>query len=162
MAPGRRGTTVISAQRSLLIPQHSMVRSIFRSAGPAIITWSSEGTWHDGSWDPNRGIEPLAFTFSFTGTSFSDFPHDLCDEIPIGTAVYVFNIAAKLTLTDVNFTLDGNQIGRYTQFYNMTDGFAYDVPILSMNNVPYGDHTLRVDAFGPNQTLVLFDYAIYT
>ncbi len=90
------------------------------------------------------------------------FDEWVSNDINLGTAVYVFNIAAKLTLTDVNYTLDGTLIGRYTQFYNITDGFAYNVPVLSLDDIPYGEHTLRVDAFGPNLTLVLFDYAIYT
>ena len=81
---------------------------------------------------------------------------------PPGTAVYIFNIAVRLTLTDVNFTLDGTLVGRYTEFYNISEQYVYNVPILSLNGIPYGEHTLTVDAFGPNQTLVLFDYAIYT
>lgn len=86
----------------------------------------------------------------------------ICFYFSPGTAIYVFTIAADLTLTDVNFTLDGTQIGRYTEFYNMSESFAYNNSILSLNNIPYGEHSLTVDAFGPNQTLVLFDYALYT
>ncbi len=44
-------------------------QAILCSSRLAIIQLS-EGTWHDGTWDPSRGIEPLAFTFSFNGAFF--------------------------------------------------------------------------------------------
>lgn len=80
----------------------------------------------------------------------------------LGTAFYLFNILVKLTLTDVNVTLDGQLVGSYTRFSNITEQFLYDVPIYSQEDIPYGEHTVLVSAFGPDQTNVLFDYAIYT
>ncbi|KAI0758508.1 hypothetical protein BC629DRAFT_1273821, partial [Irpex lacteus] len=104
-----------------------------------------DGTWHDGTHIPDRDVEPLAFEFKFNGTAF-----------------YIFNILVKLALTDVNVTLDGELLGRYTRTPNITEGFLYNASIFSKENIPYGEHTVGVSAFGPNQTNVLFDYAMYT
>ncbi|KAL4252905.1 hypothetical protein ABKN59_003567 [Abortiporus biennis] len=104
-----------------------------------------DGTWHDGSRTPQHDEQPLEFTVKFNGT-----------------AIYLFNIAVRLTLTDVNFTLDGSYLGRYTQFFNVTDQYLYNVPIFALDSIPYSEHTLVVSAFGPNYTIVFFDYALYT
>ncbi|KAI0339733.1 hypothetical protein BDW22DRAFT_1335931 [Trametopsis cervina] len=104
-------------------------------------------TWHDGFRVPSRDFEPLAFQFKFNGTAF-----------------YIFNILVRLTLTDVNITLDGTLVGSYTRFANVSEQeqFLYNVPIFAHDYIPYGEHTVGVSAFGPYQTNVLFDYAVYT
>ncbi|KAI0091410.1 hypothetical protein BDY19DRAFT_624562 [Irpex rosettiformis] len=104
-----------------------------------------DGTWHDGFHDPNRDVEPLAFEFKFNGT-----------------AVYIFNILVKQALTNVNITLDGQLVNTYAHTPDLTNQFAYNASVFSKENIPYGEHTVGVSAFGPNQTNVLFDYAIYT
>ncbi|KAI0796187.1 hypothetical protein C8Q75DRAFT_803223 [Abortiporus biennis] len=104
-----------------------------------------DGTWHDGSRTPQNDVQPLEFSFKFNGT-----------------AVYVYSIAVRLTLTDVNFTLDGTFMGRYTEFYNVTDQYLFNAPMFALDSIPYGEHTLVASAFGPNDTLVYFDYALYT
>ena len=80
----------------------------------------------------------------------------------LGTAFWIFNILVKLALTNVNITLDGELIDTYSHTPNLTQGFSYNNSIFSREDIPYGEHTVGVSAFGPNQTNVLFDYAIYT
>ncbi|KAI0792655.1 hypothetical protein C8Q75DRAFT_713837 [Abortiporus biennis] len=104
-----------------------------------------DGTWHDGSRTPERDLLPLTFTLQFTGT-----------------AIYVYNIASQGILTDVTFTLDGQDAGHFTETFDMPVRTMYNVLIFSQDSMPMGDHTLVVSAFGPNYTIVLFDYAIYT
>lgn len=89
-----------------------------------------------------------------------------CTDYPdisrVGTAVYLYNILVKLALTDVNITLDGQLAYRYTLVPNISEQYRYDALIFSQEDIPYGEHTVEMSAFGPNQTVVLFDYAIYT
>ncbi|KAI0346980.1 hypothetical protein BDW22DRAFT_1351313 [Trametopsis cervina] len=104
-------------------------------------------TWHDGSRTPDRDILPLALSFKFTGT-----------------AVYLFNILENRVLTDVNITMDGQFVTRFTNTPNLPDfdQFVYNFPVFSSDTLPFGEHTVEMSAFGPDQTLVLFDYAVYT
>ena len=67
-----------------------------------------------------------------------------------------------MTLTDVNITLDGRLAGQYNVFSDISEQFKYDVPVFTQENIPYGEHTIEMSAFGPNLTYVMFDYAIYT
>lgn len=122
------------------------------------------GTWHDGSRFPSRDVEPLALTFKFNGAYFTTtlaFGR-LIDLRGPGTAIYITNILVRLALTDVNITLDGQLVSRYTILPNISEQFKYDTLVFSQDSIPYGEHTVEMSAFGPNQTNVLFDYAIYT
>ena len=74
----------------------------------------------------------------------------------------MYNILIKLVLTDVNFTLDGKFVDRYTQTPDINEEYEYNALVFSQDDIPYGEHTLEMSAFGPNQTTVLFDYALYT
>lgn len=82
----------------------------------------------------------------------------------VGTAVYIFNIVRRLTLTNLNVTLDGSVAKTYTIFPNITDEFMYNVPIFSVDSLADAEHTVTVTGFPLDNTgsLVLFDYAIYT
>jgi hypothetical protein len=81
-----------------------------------------------------------------------------------GTAVYLFNILENGALTDVNITVDGNFVTRYTYQPQLPDYmlFVYNTPIFSQENLSFGTHSVEVSAFGPDHTIVLFDYALYT
>ena len=80
----------------------------------------------------------------------------------LGTAIQVFIIGARSTRTDVLFTLDNNQIGRFTSNFPDGDQYVYNVAALSKNGIPDGDHTLQMQTTGLQGVLILFDYAIYT
>ena len=84
--------------------------------------------------------------------------------IMAGNAVYLFNILQNGALTDVNITVDGKFASRYTYQPQLPDymQFVYNTPIFSQENLPFGDHSVQVSAFGPDHTVVLFDYALYT
>ena len=62
----------------------------------------------------------------------------------------------------MNFTLDGQSAGRYTVVPDISEQFEYDVPVFMQDRLPYGEHTVEMTAYGPNDTVILFDYAIYT
>ncbi|THH29505.1 hypothetical protein EUX98_g4680 [Antrodiella citrinella] len=116
---------------------HSVRKSIERGIG----------TWHDGTYTPSHDDPALSFSFSFNGS-----------------AVYIFNILTRLTLTDVNITLDGNFVTNFNLFQNVSvfDQYAYNFPILALDSIPYGEHTVTVTTVGTNTSLLLFDYAVYT
>ncbi|TCD69456.1 hypothetical protein EIP91_007582 [Steccherinum ochraceum] len=104
-------------------------------------------TWHDGTYTPSHGDDPLSFAFKFNGT-----------------AVYVFNVLPRLTLTNVNITLDGTFATNFTHFQNVSilEQYTYNVPIFAVDSLQYGEHTVAVTAVGSNTTSLLFDYAVYT
>ncbi|KAI0346981.1 hypothetical protein BDW22DRAFT_1425072 [Trametopsis cervina] len=105
-----------------------------------------DGTWHDTTHFPDRETVPVTLSFQFTGT-----------------AVYLFNILEGGLLTDVNITIDGQFATRFTNTPDLPDSeFVYNVPVFSVDTLPFGEHTVEMSAFGPDQALVLFDYAIYT
>ena len=79
-----------------------------------------------------------------------------------GTAIQVFIIGARSTLTDVQFTLDNASVGRFTSSFTGGDQFVYNVAALSKDGIPDGDHTLQMQSVGTQDVLILFDYAVYT
>ncbi|KAI0722587.1 hypothetical protein C8Q76DRAFT_365887 [Earliella scabrosa] len=108
------------------------------------------GTWHDSTYHPGGGEH--GFTVTFTGT-----------------AVYVYHLVANVipyitTLTNVNFYLDSQPVG---QFVHYPDPLApniieYNVLVYSTTDLPNTRHDLIVYASGDEDSLILFDYVVYT
>lgn len=130
-----------------------------------LFIWGIAETWHDGTYTPSHGDDPLSFAFKFNGE------HDLVRykkraglTRKKGTAVYVFNVLPRLTLTNVNITLDGTFAANFTHFQNVSilEQYTYNVPIFAVDSLQYGEHTVAVTAVGSNTTSLLFDYAVYT
>ncbi len=109
-----------------------------------------KGTWHDTTHTPGDP-EPRLVTAHFTGT-----------------AVYVYHVIANTvpyttTLTNLTFTLDGQQVGTYVHIPTDSTAFQYDVPVYTNPNLSNGDHTLVMEATGDTaSSLILFDYIVYT
>ncbi|KAF9463488.1 hypothetical protein BDZ94DRAFT_1163882 [Collybia nuda] len=87
-----------------------------------------------------------------------------------GTAIYVFFITGNqiaggiiTTLTECNFTLDGQQASFYRHIPDQTTILNYNVLAFSRENLPNVDHTLKASTEGvDHHVFVNFDYAIYT
>ncbi|KAF9457719.1 hypothetical protein BDZ94DRAFT_1175025 [Collybia nuda] len=112
------------------------------------------GTWNAATFRPGEGGSgPLYIDLSFTGT-----------------AIYVYFIIANtiqdggvITLTECNFTLDGQHEGFYRHVRDNTPEMEYNVLVFSQTNLSNTEHALVVSAGGVNyQVFVNFDYAIYT
>lgn len=81
---------------------------------------------------------------------------------PLGTAVYLYNILSRGDLTEVSISIDGNFVARYSNRPNPSTQFLYHVPVFAASNLAFGEHSVEMSADGSDQTLVLFDYALYT
>ena len=80
-----------------------------------------------------------------------------------GTAVYIFNILARGSSTQLSIALDGNAVGNFASTADETIGpFTYNFPIFSMDGLSSGKHSVTVQTTGSNVNEVLFDYALYT
>ncbi|RDX46758.1 hypothetical protein OH76DRAFT_816353 [Lentinus brumalis] len=108
------------------------------------------GTWHDATHGTGD-VEPLLITAQFSGT-----------------AVYVYNVLANTvpwttTYTSLTFSLDGEQVGTYVHVPTSDTAFEYDVPVYTNGDLANKQHTLIIEATGStNNSLVLFDYIVYT
>ena len=111
-----------------------------------------DGTWHDTTYHPNiAGDSEHVVTLKFTGS-----------------AVYAYNIIANqipftTTLTNLTFSIDGDPVGTYVHIpENTTNTFEYGVLVYANTSLPYTSHVFVMSAGGPNDSLVLFDYLVYT
>ncbi|KAM5539941.1 hypothetical protein V8D89_006444 [Ganoderma adspersum] len=101
-----------------------------------------KGTWHDST---GSSEEPRIITMRFNGT-----------------AVYVYNalantVASTDTTTNITFTLDDLD---HHYAHKPTNGTAFDykIPVYTKENLANKEHILVIQA----NSLVLFDYAVYT
>ncbi|PIL31265.1 hypothetical protein GSI_05963 [Ganoderma sinense ZZ0214-1] len=107
-----------------------------------------DGTWHDGTYNPDG--PDLTISFSFTGT-----------------AVYVYNIVPNTiestdTLENITFTLDGSHAGTYVHNPDSTTVLLYRQVVYKSTNLDNKEHTVVMRSSGLNASLILFDYAVYT
>lgn len=86
-----------------------------------------------------------------------------------GTAVYVYNIianngsAAILSTTDITFFLDGDYIGRFVHISLPSDvALQYDILVYKNQSLVDTPHTFTMQATGSTDSLIMFDYIIYT
>ncbi|KAI0640179.1 hypothetical protein C8Q77DRAFT_1020693, partial [Trametes polyzona] len=108
-------------------------------------------TWHDSTYYPDRGAEHNV-TVTFTGQ-----------------AVYVFNmlsdyIPTVATFTNLTFVLDGEHVANYTR-KSVSQGpqpLHYHEPVYVNTSLQDGEHTLVMSAGGGGESLILFDYLVYT
>lgn len=119
------------------------------SGAPVDTAQVFNGTWHDTTQSP--GSPPRNITVQF-----------------VGQAVYVFNIIANIvpftsTSTTLTFSLDGEIVGHYSHLPDPHGSeLMYNVAVYSNHSLPHGDHTLVISAEGKGESLVLFDYVVYT
>ncbi|OSD00907.1 hypothetical protein PYCCODRAFT_649823 [Trametes coccinea BRFM310] len=109
-----------------------------------------EGTWHDTTYIPQRS-DPMTITFSF-----------------IGTAIQVFNIlppvvsAAPTTHTDLIFILDSEVVNSFKADPASGADFRYNVQVFRQDDLENIEHTLTIQTTSGIESVVLFDYLIYT
>ncbi|KAI0673886.1 hypothetical protein C8Q78DRAFT_658019 [Trametes maxima] len=107
------------------------------------------GTWHDTTYHPGTLERSVAASFT-------------------GTAVYVFFIVPNTvpfttTLTNLSFSLDDASAGQpFIHIPDSSSDISYQVPVFTATNLANTKHTVKVSTGGPNATLMLFDYMIYT
>ncbi|KAI0673889.1 hypothetical protein C8Q78DRAFT_658566 [Trametes maxima] len=120
--------------------------------GPGIAVEPSKtfrSSWHDSTYHP--GLGPSTITVKFTGE-----------------AVYVYNliannIAQTTTVTNLTFSLDDMLVGN---FFHQPDenahSLVYNVTVYANTSLSHSPHTLVISAGGATDSLVLFDYIVYT
>ncbi|KAI0758221.1 hypothetical protein C8Q74DRAFT_1441786 [Fomes fomentarius] len=111
-------------------------------------------TWHDTSYEPN-GLDPdgVSIEMSFTGT-----------------AIYIYSLVANAipptrTFMWLNFTIDGVQMSQSGFIHSPDpngDKILYNQLVYSQTGLHNTLHTFSINATGLLESLVLFDYAIYT
>ncbi|KAL7280372.1 hypothetical protein ACG7TL_005297 [Trametes sanguinea] len=107
-----------------------------------------DGTWLDSTYRPGQPDSVITVSFA-------------------GTAVYVFNLIANSyggigTQTNLSFSIDGTYMGQYIHLPDPSSTILYNVCVFSTSNLPNQTHTLEMRATGPNGSLILFDYIVYT
>ena len=98
-----------------------------------------------------------------------NFDTDLCTRIPEGSAVYAYFILANqipeistITTTYLTFQIDGEVVGNFAHEPDNTTRYEYNVQGYGNASLAPGQHRLSIVADGPRDSLVMFDYAIYT
>jgi hypothetical protein len=79
-----------------------------------------------------------------------------------GSAVYVYFILANGLLTNLTFTLDGTYVGNFAQTPSGSQSYYYNTPVYVNATLPNLEHELLIEAGGPTDSILLFDYATYT
>ncbi|RDX42949.1 hypothetical protein OH76DRAFT_1248839 [Lentinus brumalis] len=107
-------------------------------------------TWHDSTYHPGQPQRVVQISFN-------------------GSAVYVYNLVANnipgtTTFTNLTFILDGTEVGQYSHFpqNNAASTILYRTVVYQNDSLAQAPHTLSIEAGGPTDSLVLFDYVIYT
>ncbi|TBU32982.1 hypothetical protein BD311DRAFT_471836 [Dichomitus squalens] len=108
-------------------------------------------TWHDSTYHP--GDPERVITVGFTGV-----------------AVYVYHIVPNqagsdvTTFTNLSFFLHNESVGQFVHEVDETSNYAYAYNVLVYANttLPDAEHFLDIRASGPNSSLLLFDYVVYT
>ncbi|TFK93007.1 hypothetical protein K466DRAFT_168582 [Polyporus arcularius HHB13444] len=108
-------------------------------------------TWHEGVYDAD-GVPNMDASLNFEGV-----------------AVYVYCIIPRSTSSpdgnvDMQFFLDGQEVGSYSRPPNGTDTYEYDVPVYVNKSLSAGNHVIELHngKVGGNQSTVLLDYITYT
>ncbi|TBU24185.1 hypothetical protein BD311DRAFT_672362 [Dichomitus squalens] len=104
-------------------------------------------TWHHGTYFQGS---PIQVQVTFTGT-----------------AVYVFNVVPNTlpgtdTLMNISFAIDGETVGDFFHQPNSSSVILYDQLVYSNATLPNTSHTLVMSASGDEESLIFFDYLLYT
>ena len=86
-----------------------------------------------------------------------------------GNKTYLFNALANTvdvdqdTATNMTFSLDGETVGTFDHVPSSSTEFQYNVPVYTNQSLENMQHELVIEARnGPQPSLILFDYIIYT
>ncbi|KAI5117137.1 hypothetical protein M0805_008256 [Coniferiporia weirii] len=109
-----------------------------------------DSTWHDTTANPGADFPTVEISFT-------------------GTAVYAFFITgndipgATVSLSNLTFTLDGNEAGTFLHVPTSSTDFEFNVPGFSQTGLENSRHKLIISDVGtPNASLILFDFLVYT
>ncbi|KAI1781953.1 hypothetical protein LXA43DRAFT_1053891 [Ganoderma leucocontextum] len=136
----------------------------------------SNSTWHIGS--PTEqcdvcAIKPSEFDASqivdqswHHGTYYLGIPIFVQVTFP-GTAVYVYNVIPNFlkganTFVNVSFAIDGETVGQFSHIPDSTSEILYNHLVYANTSLSDSVHTLVMSASGSNESLVFFDYLLYT
>ena len=106
-------------------------------------------TWHDSTY--HAGEPERIISIQFTGN-----------------AVYVFTllanqIPATTTFTNLTFYLDGGLVGNFIHEPDNSTGILYNVSVFSLPGLTNEPHEFEIRmGGGPKDSLILFDYVMYT
>ena len=106
------------------------------------------GTWHDSTW--HVGNPERVISMNFTGVAVYAF------------VLLVNQVPDRTTFTNLTFRIDGELAGNFTHWADNTTEILYNVPAFGRTGLPSAPHVFEIHASGGNETLVLFDYAVYT
>ena len=126
----------------------------FRPNDPIDVSAVFDGTWHDTTHI--GATDPKTIQINFTGH-----------------AVYVYHILPNyliegiVTSTNLAFYIDNEIVGLYNYTPTGTSPdtippIHYRVPVYANDSLAEGEHTLLIGASGETETLILFDYVVYT
>ena len=128
----------------------------FRANNPINVSEVFDGTWHDAMHYGTSDPDPITIQVNFTGH-----------------AVYVYHVVVNyltygiVTSTNLTFHIDNEQVGSFTHSpagskSENTPPIFYNFPVYTNDLLVEGNHTLMISAPGDIETLVLFDYIVYT
>jgi hypothetical protein len=84
----------------------------------------------------------------------------------LGTAVYAYRIldnnAAYTALTQLTFSLDGVQVGKFEHTPDGSGSFVYNTLVYANPSISNGQHTFAIDVSTSSDSLILFDYVVYS
>ncbi|KZV89137.1 hypothetical protein EXIGLDRAFT_695822 [Exidia glandulosa HHB12029] len=110
------------------------------------------GTWHDGTYEPGGGSSTVSFFFT-------------------GRAIYIYGILTNSVPGNneihLQFHIDGSPVGRFDRKPDTSSGaptYVYNQVVYANSSlVDSGEHNfLIVNGGGSEESLFLFDYAVYT
>ncbi|KAI0640175.1 hypothetical protein C8Q77DRAFT_116682 [Trametes polyzona] len=107
-----------------------------------------DGTWHDCTYHPGTPDRTITASFS-------------------GVAIYaLFTVPNFLQFTttfmNLSFYVDDAYLGQFEHTPDASSTINYQVLCFHTTNLANKDHTIEIRATGPTDSVILFDYMIYT
>lgn len=137
-----------------------------------------DNTWRQGSSCSSCSITPIVDREQVLDRTWHDATYHHLESSGLiieatfnGTAVYVFNLIApdvpqrpKVTLTSLAFYIDEHYAGGFIHTPEpAAPDILYNVPVYANSSLSSDhEHTIQIVASGSQDSLVLFDYIIYT
>ena len=126
------------------------------------------GAWKQGSKCPGCEVRPNASstlygTWHYVSYLASSTQFYTMTVQFIGSALYVYNIVADDAPTELSFYLDGHSVGQFIH-HAIPDSVTLRYGVLVYKNESMADalHTFTMRAAGSTESLILFDYIVYT
>ncbi|KAI9060633.1 hypothetical protein FKP32DRAFT_1577745, partial [Trametes sanguinea] len=131
--------------------------------------------WANGQQCPSCGIRPgsvvdpkQTFRRTWSDSTYKPGQPDHVINVSFtGTAVYVYNLIVNTipeitTMTNLSFSIDGTYMAQYIHNPDATSLVLYNVSVFSHTQLTNRTHLLEMRASGLSESLILFDYIVYT